>query len=469
MGSGRWRSTAWLWLKYLCALSVLCGSSFAVEKPARPNILFLLADDLGYGDLGCYGHPRIKTPTLDRLARDGTRFTQFYVYPLCSPTRAAAITGQFPSRWRIFGHFASLASNTQRGMPHWLDPQAPAMPRALQRAGYRTAHFGKWHLGGGSGSFRNGRLFINHPDAPPVASYGFDVVRATFGNAPTWKHAQPVDKPHEIYPYDDPEWQTWSSRAISDAAIEFLSDHARHHQAQPFLAHVWFKDPHVPMKPTDAMRAPYADVKEPAQTHYAMVTFMDGQIGRILNKLDELGLRESTLVVFASDNGAADKRGGSNGPLRGWKWTLYEGGIRVPFIARWPGQVPAGHVEETSVLNACDLVPTFCQFAGAVMPDGYRSDGVDASDALRGKPFRRTLPMFWHHPTGRAQSPALVIRDGDWKLLMDPDGARLALYNLANDLSEKHNVAAENQGVVERLKTRLIQWHQTLPKQTNKP
>jgi len=451
------------------ALLILCSSAFAAETTARPNIVFLLADDLGYGDLGCQGHPRTKTPNLDRLAQDGTRFMQFYVHPLCSPTRAAAITGQFPSRWRVFAHFADLVSNAERGMPDWLDAQAPSMPRALQQAGYRTAHFGKWHLGGGSGSFRDGKLFINHPDAPPVASYGFDVVRATYGNAPTWKHAEPVDKPHEIYPYTDPGWLTWSSRAISDTTIDFLDDHTRNHAGQPFLAHVWFKDPHTPMTPTAAMRAPYADVAEPSQTHDAMVSFMDEQIGRILNKLDELGLHENTLVLFASDNGAADKRGGTNGTLRGWKWTIYEGGIRVPFIARWPGQVPGGRVDQTSLLNVSDLTPTFCRLAGAAMPGGYQSDGEDASDALRGKPFRRTDPMMWHHPHGGTRNPVLAIRDGDWKLMMNPDGTKLALYNLTNDLSEKSDVAAENPDVVERLKTRLMAWHRTLPQQANSP
>lgn len=445
----------------LLVLAAVCDLATAAS---RPNIVFLLADDLGFSDLGCYGHPRIKTPNLDRLARKGTRFTQFYVSMLCSPTRASFITGQYPSRWRIFGHLANLASNTERSMPHWLDAQTPSLPRALQRAGYRTAHFGKWHLGGGSGSFKNGKLFINHPDAPPVVSYGFDVARAVFGNAPTWKHAQPVDKPHEIYPYDDPGWQTWSSRAIGDATIEFLDDHTRLHKDRPFFVNVWLSDPHTPLKPTDAMRAPYAGVKEPEQTHYAMVSFMDEQIGRILAKLDELGQRENTLVLFASDNGGVLNRGSSNGSLRAGKWTLYEGGIRVPLIARWPGRVPAGRVDETSVLNVCDFTPTLCQLASATLPEGYRSDGVDATDALCGKSFCRAAPMFWHHPTGRTQSPALAIRDGDWKLLMDPDGTRLVLYDLAADVSEKHDAAAENREVAERLKARLLAWFQSLPK-----
>ena len=445
-------------------LSTLASLGWAEEaRSVHPNILFLLADDLGWGDLGCYGHPQIQTPHLDRLADEGTRFQQFYVSMLCSPTRTSAITGQFPSRWRVFGHFAQLAENRRRGMPDWLDPQAPSMPRSLQQAGYRTAHFGKWHLGGGSGSYRKGQLWINHPAAPPVTAYGFDVVRATFGNGPTWKHARPVDKPHELYPYDEPEWQTWSSRAIGDATLEFLDEHVRRHPGMPFLAHVWFKDPHTPLAATAAMRGPYADVEEPAQTHAAMVSFMDEQIGRILNRLDALNLRNDTLVLFASDNGAVLKRGGRNGSLRGEKWTLYEGGIRVPCIVRWPGHVPANRVDEDSVLNVCDWVPTFCHLAGARMPDGYVSDGVDASDALLGKPFQRSVPMFWHHPTGGGRSPVLAVRDGDWKLLMHADASHLELYQLNDDPAEQRNIADANPDVARALMTKLLTWQRSLP------
>lgn len=443
------------------------GAGAKASDAARPNIVFLYADDLGYGDLGCQGHPRIQTPNLDRLAREGTRFTQFYLsHSVCSPTRASAITGQYPSRWRIYGPLGSLATNAARGMPDWLDVAAPSMPRAMQQAGYRTAHFGKWHLGGGSGSRRGGRVVINHPDAPPVAAYGFDVVRTDFGNGPTWRAAEPVDRPHELYPYDEPEWQTWSSRAISDATIGFLDEQARDHRGRPFLVHVWFKDPHTPMKPTDTMRAPYRDVPEPAQTHYAMVSFMDQQIGRILAKLDELGLRENTLVVFSSDNGAAVGRGGSNAPFRGGKWYLDEGGIRAPFIVRWPraGGVPAGRVDTTSVLNICDLAPTFLSLAGGRMPEGYRGDGVDATAAILGQPFRREEPMMWHHPTRYNSRQALAIREGVWKLLMDPDGSALELYDIATDPGEQRNVAAENPPVVARLRVRLEAWYDSLPR-----
>lgn len=449
----------------LVMLTALVGTTLA-DAPPQPNILFLYADDLGYGDLHCYGHPRAVTPRLDRLAAEGTRYTQFYVsHCVCSPTRASAITGQFPSRHRIFAHLAQLEANTTRNMPHWLDVAAPSYPRALQKAGYRTAHFGKWHLGGGSGAYRDGKLYINHPDAPPVSAYGFDVVRATFGNSPTWRAAEPVDAPHEIYPYKDEPWFTWSSRAISDSTIEFLADHAQRPEPQPFLAHVWFKDVHTPMTPTPEMRAGFEDLPEPMQTHLAMLRFLDSQIGRILDRLDELGLAENTLVLFSSDNGAADKRGGSNGTLRGWKWNLYEGGIRVPLIVRWPGHVPVGRVDETSVLNICDFAPTFCRLAGASMEagDGSGGDGVDMTDALLGKPFFRSRPMYWHHPTASGRSPQLAIRDGDWKLLINPDGSEAALYDLASDVGEQTNLAASQSEVVNRLRSRVFAWYETLP------
>jgi N-acetylgalactosamine-6-sulfatase len=457
----------WKPLFLVVAFLAPIGVARAADPP-RPNILFLYADDLGYGDLACYGHPRSQTPRLDRLAAEGTRFTQFYVsHCLCSPTRSSAITGQFPSRHRIFAHLSALEANTSRGMPHWLDVAAPSLPRALQKAGYRTAHFGKWHLGGGSGAYRDGKLFVNHPDAPPVVDYGFDVARSTFGNSPTWKAAEPVDKPHEIYPYEDGPWLTWSSRAIADATISFLEESAARHKRQPFYVQAWFKDVHTPMKPTDEMRASFTDLPEPTQTHLAMLRFMDAQIGRILDKLAELGLADETLVVFTSDNGAAMGRGGSNGPLRAWKWTLYEGGIREPFIVRWPGHVSVGRVDETSVLNICDFVPTLCRLTGATMGDGYEGDGEDMSDALLVRSFTRSKPMFWFHPTGGDRSPTLAVRDGDWKLLMNPGGKPLELYDLKSDIGEKQNVADKKPEVASRLRDQLLTFYRGIPKKAD--
>ncbi|NQT14154.1 MAG: sulfatase-like hydrolase/transferase, partial [Planctomycetes bacterium] len=237
------------------------SSHGAEDQVERPNVIFFYADDLGYGDLACYGSEVAQTPRLDSLAREGTRFTQFYVsHCVCSPTRASAITGHFPGRHRIYGHIAFFEYNRRRKMPDWLDVAAPSLPRALQKAGYRTAMIGKWHLGGGSGrtfriedlrqpgrdtSQRPRKVVINHPDAPAVARYGFDHVRTTFGNSPTWKDAKPWPEPHETYPYASREWSTWSSRAIADETILFLKDHVSSTRDRPFYANVWFKDVHV--------------------------------------------------------------------------------------------------------------------------------------------------------------------------------------------------------------------------------
>jgi arylsulfatase A-like enzyme len=191
-----------------------------------------------------------------------------------------------------------------------------------------------------------------------------------------------------------------------------------------------------------------------------MVRYMDEQIGRVLDAVDEMGLSENTLVLFSSDNGAGKGRGGSCGPLRGWKHSLYDGGIRVPLIVRWPGQVPAGRVDEQSVLNICDLIPTFCKLTGADMPAGYESDGEDITEALRGGSFERSKPQFWHYPTA---SPSLAVRIGDWKLLTNPDGQLAELYNLADDISESTNLAESRSDMVESLKDPLLKWYDELP------
>lgn len=452
---------------------ILAGALAAAE---RPNIVFLYADDLGYGDLACYGSDVAQTPRLDQLADEGTRFTQFYVsHCVCSPTRASAITGQFPSRWRIYGHLAHFATNKKRHMPDWLDVKAPSFPRALQSAGYRTAMIGKWHLGGGSGrtfqvsdlknpdidTSNRSEVVINSPDAPPVTAYGFDYARTTVGNSPTWKHLELWPEPHDIYTYMDQEWLTFSSKAVADDTLAFLERHQRDHKGEPFYINAWFKDVHTPHRPTDEMLAPFADLPEKARDHYAMVRYMDEQIGRVLDALDRHGLRDNTLVYFSSDNGAGKDRGGSNGPLRGWKHTLYEGGIREPFIVRWPnGGVPAGSVDQTSVLNICDFVPTFAKLAGAEMPEGYQSDGEDMITALRGQAFERTVPQFWHYP---GKTPSLAVRIGDWKLLTDRDGKKIELYDLASDVGEAKNLAAGNPDVVAELRTALLDWYSEMP------
>src|SRR5688572_12611712 len=208
---------------FLLFSSWITSLAFAVTAHAaqnhaaltRPNIVFIMADDLGYGDLGSYGHPRIKTPHLDQLAAEGTRYTQYYTHAVCSPSRAALLTGQHPARWQIYAPIVWLSQNAKQNMPDWLDLRAPSLPRVLQQAGYHTALFGKWHLGGGSGRKFTGKD-INSEDAPLPTVYGYDETRTYVGNGPGWRGTTPVAKPHEIYVVEDDEFVRWSSKLIAD-------------------------------------------------------------------------------------------------------------------------------------------------------------------------------------------------------------------------------------------------------------
>lgn len=438
------------------------SAELSENLPSRPNIVFLYADDLGFGDLGCYGNTEARTPVLDQLAADGTRFTQFYVSSgFCSPTRASAITGQHPSRLRIYAALGPLHRNEARGMPDWLDPQAPSVAETLKRSGYRTGIFGKWHLGGGSASEFRGHP-INSADAPPVNDYGFHQSRTFFGNGKTWRGIERVDTPHEIYPYEDDEFLANSAELVTDAAIEFVQDWAARHREEPFLLYVWYHEPHVPLFPTDEMREPVRHLPEPAQTHYASIWYMDQQIGRLLDTLEHVDATKDTLVIFSSDNGAHLLNGGSNGILRGTKGSTWEGGSRVPFIARWPGTVPAGAVDEKSVVSILDLAPTFSALAGTTMSDGDAIDGVDISAALRGEPLSRQTPLFWHS-LPHAWHPDWAVRSGDWKLLEDSFGGRILLFNLMEDPGETTNVADAHPTIVAELGTLLEEWRSKLP------
>ncbi len=436
------------------AAALFLSVALAAAAP-RPNIVFVFADDLGWGDLGCYGNTRIRTPNLDRLAREGTLFTQFYVNSgVCSPSRAAVMTGQYPARHRIHGHFATHENNRRRGMPDWLDPAVPTVTRLLKAAGYATAHFGKWHLGHGEG-------------APDPGAYGIDDHRTYNSVGPSWEDA------------DDPYFRARSSALIVDEAIRFI----REHRDGPFYVNVWTLVPHATLNPTKEQMEPYLRFgprRVPhvgtAPIYYGSVSDLDQQVGRLVAAIDELGLKERTLILFSSDNGPEDihirnanhSGIGSVGPLRGRKRSLYEGGVRVPFIVRWPGHVPAGQVDDESVVTGIDLLPTFCALAGAEIPPDHKLDGEDRSGVLLGRPSPRTKPIFWEwrfrifgHVSN--MSPMLAVRDGKWKLLMNPDRSRVELYDIPADPRESDNVAGEHPDVVERLAKLVLEWQKTLP------
>lgn len=457
-------------MKTSCLLLAICAATIlsAAEKTARPNIVFILADDLGWGDLGCYGHPQVRTPNLDRLAREGTRFTQFYVAaPVCSPSRAALLTGEFPSRDGIHGHFGSLAENAARGMPQFLDPARPTVVSDLKRAGYATAHIGKWHLRNNVAAILGREPPDDRGQGPTPEAYGFDWVGSgePFGGAG---------------PGDDPYYRARSSRVFVDETIGFIEQH----RAGPFYVELWALLPHARLNPRpDQLRAyehlrPGKDFPHhsAAEIYLASVTDLDEQIGRLLAALDRLGLAQDTLVIFTSDNGPEDihvlNAGhsgiGSTGAFRGRKRSLYEGGIRVPLIVRWPGRVPAGRTDDTSVLSGVDWRPTLAAVAGIRPAAGRVQDGEDVSDILAGATRPRQRPLLWEWRfdiVGDAvnQSPRLAIRDGDWKLLLNPDRSRVELYAVREDPTELNNLAREHPDVVERLASVVTAWSATLP------
>jgi N-acetylgalactosamine-6-sulfatase len=443
----------------LVAIISLTGFAQAYDNRAattqKPNVIFILTDDLGWGDLGCYGHPHIKTPHLDRLAKQGTLFTQFYVNgSVCSPSRTAFMTGQYPARHRVHGHFADHRQNAPRGMPDWLDPTAPLLVRQLKQAGYATAHYGKWHLGNGDG-------------APEPSNYGFDDSRVLNGNGPTF-----AEEKEEYF-------RAKSTGLFVDEAIRFIEAH----RESPFYINLWTLVPHATLHPTDEQMEPYKQFgptrvpyRGAMEIFYGTVTAMDAELGRLFKKLDELKLAENTIVVFSSDNGPEDIHAGNAshsgvgtpGPFRGRKRSLYEGGVRVPFIVRWPGHVPAGRVDEDSVVSAVDFLPTLCKLSGTPLPVDYKGDGEDISDILAGTARARQKPLFWewrfrivgypvHH------SPMLSVRDGRWKLLLNPDRDRVELYDIPNDRMELNNVAAQHADVVNRMASEALAWQSTLP------
>ncbi len=438
----------------------------------RPNIIFILTDDQGWQDLGSFGHPYLKTPHLDRLATEGASFTNFYVAsPVCSPSRVCFMTGYYPARHNVHDVYrpdAALDRMRKEGVPPYLDPQTPTLTRILRENGYATGHFGKWHMG-------------NVRGAPPPAAYGIDEARVV--------SAAPE---HEGWPAwrDEPHWRARSTDLFVDETIRFIDQH----RDQPFYVNLWTLIPHARLDPTSEQLSEYEDLKvDPAdfaawmrpyleqaadlgnkmKVYCASITALDKAVGRLLDYLDDAGLTDDTLVFFTSDNGPEDYRVraasnagvGSPGIGRARKRSIYEGGVRVPAIARWPGHIPAGDVDAELVLGAVDFVPTICSIANVTAPI---TDGEDVSDILAGRPRSRRAPLFWEWKFNVSRSeeyrpPTLAVRDGRWKLFMNADGGSIELYDLEADPSEYANVAEQHASVVARLSELLGAWKATLP------
>ncbi|MBP7140455.1 MAG: sulfatase-like hydrolase/transferase [Opitutaceae bacterium] len=435
----------------ICAFLVCMGFAVQTVDASRPNIVLILTDDMGVGDLGVYGGKQVPTPNIDRLAREGTRFTQYYsASPICSPSRCGIITGMYPAHWRITSYLQTRKGNAACEMADFLDPTAPSLPRVLKAGGYATAHFGKWHLGGGRDVHA----------APKFAAYGYDE------NAGTYESPEP----HPDLTASDWIWsdkdrvKRWNRTAFFvDKTLDFLD----RHRGTPCFVNLWPDDVHTPWVPDEI-----SDRKDQPENLRGVLAEYDHQMGRLLQGLKALGLEENTIVIFTSDNGALPTFDGArSGIYRGHKLALWEGGIRMPFIIRWPGHVPAGRVDERSVLSAVDLFPTLCAIAGAKMPEGFSFDGFDVAAAFAGKPWKREHPLYWEYGRnnnsfkfGPDRSPNLAIRAGNWKLLRNADGTQVQLYDVVSDPAEKTDIAAQHREIVSDLGAKLMAWRASWPK-----
>ena len=474
----------WFAKLFCCALFLLVACIASdTHAAAEPNVIVVLIDDMGWGDFSCFGNSEATTPHIDRIASEGIRFEQFYVNaPICSPSRCALVTGQYPQRWNIHSYLNNRADNRRRGCAQWLDPKAITLARILQQKGYATGHFGKWHLGGQR----------DVDDAPAITEYGFDTSLTNFeGMGP--KLLPLTQKPGDTQPgriWEDAERLggpvTWMQRSqitggFTKAAIEFAKQ-ARA-QKKPFYINLWPDDVHSPFWPTIEDWPDKAAKPFKRAMYSAVLESMDRQLGELFDFLaSDPDVANNTILLILSDNGP-EAQAGSAGPFRNGKTSLYEGGIRSPLIVWGPGVVSpesCGTFDRDSVFAAIDLVPSLLEICGIASSE-MSFDGESVAAALLGREKRsRIKPLFWRRPPDRKTYsqeslellPDLAARQGRWKVLCNYDGTELQLYDLQSDRGETINlagsadVASEHEQTISRLRAELLAWHQAMPSDT---
>ena len=416
-------------MKKLFTLSI-CLILEAFSSP-RPNIVLVMSDDHGYGDCGYTGHPFVQTPHLDDMAKSGVVFNRFYASaPVCSPTRASVLTGRNPFRVNVPNH------------GHYLRPHETTIAEKLKEAGYLTGHFGKWHIGS---------VQPNSPTSPGGA--GFD----------EWLSGLNFFDNNPFLSRNGKYLQIKGAGTVitMDATLAFLEKY--HQGPKPLFIVTWFPSPHaphheVPQGMPNASKL-YNDQRTGMKGYFREITLLDQQMGRLRKKLQECNLTDNTLLFYCSDNGGLDRNGGptENAPLRSGKGYCYEGGIRVPFLARWPGTIPAGKKTDFPV-SSIDLFPTIMEATGTALPKDRPIDGLSLTNHLNsgGKESPKRETLIWHFPHYRhAPGPYSIIRKGDIKLIKFWEGI-YELYDLKNDLGEANNLAESKPGMVKKLETELI-------------
>ncbi|VGO13310.1 Choline-sulfatase [Pontiella desulfatans] len=458
-------------------------ASVSYDPPNDLNILFIFIDDIGWGDLSCYGSTvtnkagGVITPNLDAIAAAGIRFTDGYVSaPVCSPSRVSVMTGLMPQRFAIHDFLANKSTNDDKKQNDWLQAGTVSAARLFNDAGYATGMFGKWHMGGGR----------DVDDAPFPQDYGFDESLTSFegmgdrilyldDGATHNLSSQNADVPGSI------EWVEWEIGAdrFTDAAIGFISRAVASNRN--FYVHVPHDDTHSPYDTDPGKENDFDHItgNTTAKLFLSELHELDKEIGRLMDALDALGAADNTLVVVVGDNGAPNDSVtpllSRNGSLTGGKWDLWEGGIREPFFIRCPGIVPAGRVNSGTAVSTLDLLPTYAALAGLELPNAP-FDGEDMSDVFTGSSRARQRPLFWERAyfSGAINNgaPTLAMRNGDYKLLMEPDGSDAQLYHIATDKEESINLIADAglQSTVSNMQAQLAAWfHEVVLGEVDEP
>ncbi|MFL2478232.1 MAG: sulfatase-like hydrolase/transferase [Verrucomicrobiales bacterium] len=441
---------------FIKALLILIASSLPLalsRADERPNIIIILCDDLGYGDLSCYGNTVIRTPNIDQLASEGIRFTSFYSSsPVCSPSRVGLMTGRTPDRAGVYDWIP-------KGNRMHMSKNEFTMPVMLKKTGYATCMSGKWHCNG----------LFNQINQPQPGDFGFDHWFATQNNA-----APSHEDPENFVRNGKSVGMSkgFSCQIVAQESVNWITGHVKKNPDQPFFSYVAFHEPHEPIASPKNLINNYPNAKKRGEAlYYANVENMDSAVGQITRCLDRLNITKNTLVIFSSDNGpetlnryrSAWRSHGSPGPLRGMKLHTHEAGIRVAGIMRWPIQIKAKQVSDAPV-SALDLLPTFASLAAGEIPIDLKLDGADIVNAFGGSSVQRKQPLFWCYYSSLNKAK-IAIRDGEWKLLASlksSDGKNIKarsiteanrsslhkaqlgdfeLYKISKDISEKNNLS----------------------------
>lgn len=424
-------------LSWLIAGWLLTLGHVSAQEP-KPNVILFLTDDQGWGDLGCYGHPRIQSPNLDRFAKEGMRLTQCYsACSVCSPSRSALLTGRTPYRngvWRWI----------PEGSQYHLRTSEIALPAILKKNGYDTCHAGKWHLNG----------MFNSDKQPQPGDHGYDHWFATQNNAAP-NHLNPdnfVRNGQAVGRLDGP-----SSGICVAEAIQWLKD--RSDKTKPFFLTVWTHEPHLPIESAEEYMKPYSDIADPdLRQHHGNITQMDAAFGKLMAAVDDMGYRDSTFVMFTADNGpegegTKGRTRGSTGGLRGRKRHSHEGGIRVPGIVRWPGRIQPGATSDTPVIGT-DFFATVCEITQSPLPTDRIIDAASFVPLFRNEAIVRSQPLYWRNHLA-AQQYRVAMREGDWKIIAAEDLSSFELYNLKEDWQETSDLSGKYPEKFVELKAKL--------------